>query len=147
MSDNDGHFWFKAVVPVSYPIPSDGPVGRLLALLGRHFYRPAHMHFMFAKDGYDPLITALYLRNDPYENSDAVFGVKSSLVIDLGTVNNEALAKKHGVELGTSLIEYDFILVTKAEALSLRESKAAEAMQAQGRNVNIIDGLPVPSLD
>jgi protocatechuate 3,4-dioxygenase beta subunit len=56
-SDENGVFWFKAIVPVPYPIPHDGPVGRLLKRLHRHPYRPSHMHFMFAKDGYDPLIT------------------------------------------------------------------------------------------
>jgi len=75
-SDENGDFWFKAIVPVPYPIPHDGPVGQLLKLLGRHVYRPSHMHFMFEKEGFDNLITAIYLRNDPYETSDAVFGVK-----------------------------------------------------------------------
>jgi protocatechuate 3,4-dioxygenase beta subunit len=56
-SDEQGDFWFKAIVPVPYPIPHDGPVGKLLKVLGRHPYRPSHMHFMFKKDGYDPLIT------------------------------------------------------------------------------------------
>lgn len=53
----DGTFWFKAIVPVPYPIPHDGPVGQLLKRLGRHCMRPAHMHFMFEKPGYDHLIT------------------------------------------------------------------------------------------
>lgn len=56
-SDEAGNFWFKAIVPVSYPIPHDGPVGELLGMLNRHPYRPGHMHFMFKKDGFDPLIT------------------------------------------------------------------------------------------
>jgi protocatechuate 3,4-dioxygenase beta subunit len=56
-SDADGVFWFKAIVPVPYPIPHDGPVGQLLKLLKRHPWRPAHMHFMFEKPGWDHLIT------------------------------------------------------------------------------------------
>ncbi len=56
-SDKNGRFWFKAIVPVPYPIPSDGPVGKLLSKLQRHPYRPSHMHFMFNSPGYDPLIT------------------------------------------------------------------------------------------
>lgn len=56
-SDKDGLFWFKAIKPVPYPIPHDGPVGRLLEKLHRHPYRPSHMHFMFEKSGYDHLIT------------------------------------------------------------------------------------------
>jgi protocatechuate 3,4-dioxygenase beta subunit len=56
-SDAEGMIYFKAIVPVPYPIPHDGPVGKLLGTLNRHPYRPSHMHFMFKKDGYDPLIT------------------------------------------------------------------------------------------
>ncbi|KAH7013869.1 Intradiol ring-cleavage dioxygenase [Ilyonectria destructans] len=56
-SDKNGSFWFKAIVPVPYPIPHDGPVGKLLKFLKRHPYRPSHMHFMFQKPGYDDLIT------------------------------------------------------------------------------------------
>ena len=56
-SDKNGVFWFKAVVPVPYPIPHDGPVGALLKVLKRHPYRPSHMHFMFEKEGFDHLIT------------------------------------------------------------------------------------------
>ena len=56
-SDDQGIFWFNAIVPVPYPIPHDGPVGQLLIQLKRHPMRPAHMHFMFEKPGYDHLIT------------------------------------------------------------------------------------------
>ncbi len=56
-SDAEGLFWFKAIVPVPYPIPHDGPVGQLLKSLGRHPMRPSHMHFMFEKEGFDHLIT------------------------------------------------------------------------------------------
>jgi protocatechuate 3,4-dioxygenase beta subunit len=56
-SDEHGAFHFRAIVPVPYPIPDDGPVGKLLKVLNRHQYRPSHMHFMFRKPGYDPLIT------------------------------------------------------------------------------------------
>lgn len=56
-SDSEGIFWFKAITPVPYPIPHDGPVGKLLQKLQRHPYRPGHMHMMFMKEGYDRLIT------------------------------------------------------------------------------------------
>jgi protocatechuate 3,4-dioxygenase beta subunit len=56
-SDEKGAFWFKAIVPTPYPVPSDGPVGVLLRILNRHPMRPSHIHFMFTKPGYDHLIT------------------------------------------------------------------------------------------
>ena len=57
VSDAEGRFWFEGIKPVSYPIPHDGPVGKLLTLLNRHCWRPAHLHFMFEKEGWDHLIT------------------------------------------------------------------------------------------
>jgi protocatechuate 3,4-dioxygenase beta subunit len=60
-SDEEGKLWFKAIVPVPYRIPEDGPVGRMLGILGRHPWRPSHMHFMFEKEGFDHLITCVSL--------------------------------------------------------------------------------------
>ncbi|CEI70651.1 hypothetical protein FVEN_g862 [Fusarium venenatum] len=146
-SDNEGKFWFKAIVPVPYPIPHDGPVGKLLKVLGRHPYRPSHMHFMFKKDGYDPLITALYLKDDPYESTDAVFGVKDSLIVPIQKVTDEEMAKKYDVKVGSALMTYDFVLVTDTAAAKLRRKKAEEAMAGLGRNFKFIDDLPVPDVD
>lgn len=61
MSDEDGRFWFQGLKPVSYAIPHDGPVGKLLGKLSRHPWRPAHVHFMFEKEGWDHLITYVLL--------------------------------------------------------------------------------------
>jgi protocatechuate 3,4-dioxygenase beta subunit len=61
VSDEEGRFWFKGLKPVSYPIPHDGPVGKLLERLKRHCWRPAHVHFMFGKDGWDQLVTCVPL--------------------------------------------------------------------------------------
>ncbi|KAK5451961.1 hypothetical protein LTS15_007684 [Exophiala xenobiotica] len=145
-SDAEGVFWFKAIVPVPYPIPHDGPVGQLLKKLGRHPMRPAHMHFMFAKEGFDHLITALYLKNDPYENSDAVFGVKSPLIVDLGKVD-KATAEKYGVKEGTALMTYDFVLVSEKASAELRAENSRKALEKLGRRVKLVQGLPVPDLD
>ncbi|KAF5599155.1 hydroxyquinol-1 2-dioxygenase [Fusarium pseudocircinatum] len=146
-SDDNGDFWFKAIVPVPYPIPHDGPVGKLLKVLGRHCYRPSHMHFMFKKDGYDPLITALYLKDDPYETTDAVFGVKDSLIVNIKKVEDDEMAKKYGVKVGSALMTYDFVLVSDEAAAKLRREKAEQAMAKLGRKFRFIDDLPVPDVD
>ena len=125
-SDKDGIFYFTAVVPVPYPIPDDGPVGAMLKLLNRHPNRPGHVHFMLEKTGYDKLVTALYPRGDPYESSDPVFGVKESLIVDLGIVDAE-VATKYGVKEGMKLLHYDFVLATDEQAKELRKEKRAEA--------------------
>ncbi len=76
----DGRYEFNGIKPVSYPIPDDGPVGKLLRLLGRHPYRPAHMHFIVTAPGYQRLVTHTFVGADPWIESDAVFGVKATLV-------------------------------------------------------------------
>lgn len=76
----DGQYSFVGIKPVSYGIPDDGPVGQMLEALGRHPNRPAHMHFMVSAPGYDTIITHTFVGGDEWLKSDAVFGVKSSLV-------------------------------------------------------------------
>tara|TARA_R110000737_G_scaffold59010_1_gene85458 strand:- start:1693 stop:2613 length:921 start_codon:yes stop_codon:yes gene_type:complete len=78
----DGRYWFQGIKPVSYPIPDDGPVGQLLGHLGRHPYRPAHMHFIVSAPGYETVITHTFVKGDAYLQSDAVFGVKKTLIAD-----------------------------------------------------------------
>lgn len=82
-TDADGRFSFWSIVPTSYPIPTDGPVGKMLGAVGRHPYRPAHIHFMIGKEGYETLVTHLFIDGDEYLKSDAVFGVKDQLIIKL----------------------------------------------------------------
>lgn len=78
----DGTFHFRCVKPMSYPVPHDGPVGRMLAATGRHPMRPGHLHFMIQAPGYEKLTTHLFVRGDEFLDSDAVFGVKDSLIAD-----------------------------------------------------------------
>jgi len=79
-ADQDGRFWFRSVKPRHYSIPYDGPVGKLLAALGRHPNRPAHLHVIVAAEGFAPVTTHIFVDDDPYLASDAVFGVKESLI-------------------------------------------------------------------
>ncbi len=81
-ADAAGHFHFKSIRAEAYPIPHDGPVGKMLEALGRHPWRPAHLHFMISAPGYERLITHVFRNGDRYLDSDAVFGVRSSLIAD-----------------------------------------------------------------
>jgi hydroxyquinol 1,2-dioxygenase len=76
----DGSYHFNGQKPVSYPIPDDGPVGQLLGHLGRHPNRPAHMHYIVSAPGYQTVVTHTFVDDDRYLTSDAVFGVKESLI-------------------------------------------------------------------
>ncbi|VTU25940.1 Hydroxyquinol 1,2-dioxygenase [Variovorax sp. PBS-H4] len=77
-----GKFHFKTIRAEAYPIPHDGPVGKMLEALGRHPWRPAHLHFMITAPGFERLITHVFRNGDQYLDSDAVFGVRSSLIAD-----------------------------------------------------------------
>lgn len=81
-SDEQGRYRFWGVRPVPYPIPHDGPVGRLLETAGRGPMRPAHLHFMVDAPGYRRLVTHIFVRGCEYLGKDAVFGVKDSLIVD-----------------------------------------------------------------
>ena len=109
----DGRYWFRGVKPKYYPIPDDGPVGKLLGALGRHPYRPAHLHYIISADGFEQLTTHIFDPDDPYINSDAVFGVKKSLLAEFRKVEDAAAAKKVEVEAPFYDVEFDFFLSPK----------------------------------
>ncbi|HEY8333164.1 MAG TPA: intradiol ring-cleavage dioxygenase [Tardiphaga sp.] len=76
----DGQFYFRTILPCSYPIPTDGPVGSMVLQTGRHPMRPAHVHFLVDAPGYEPLVTHVFMGGDKYLDSDVVFGVKDELI-------------------------------------------------------------------
>lgn len=102
-SNADGEFLFRSVLPSSYAIPNDGPVGTMLAASGRHPWRPAHLHFMISAEGYKTLVTHVFRDGDPYLESDAVFGVRASLIADWRPATE-----------GPHRLNYDFILVNSS---------------------------------
>ena len=106
----DGKYYFKSAKPKYYPIPDDGPVGKLLASLGRHPYRPAHFHYIVQKKGYETLTTHLFDPDDEYIHSDAVFGVKESLMADFKRIEDLKKIAEHGFTQPYFEVEYDFVL-------------------------------------
>ena len=88
ITGKDGRYAFQGIKPVSYPIPDDGPVGQMLNHLGRHPYRPAHMHYLVTAKGYEKLVTHTFVGDDSYLSSDAVFGVKKTLIAPFEHVND-----------------------------------------------------------
>lgn len=98
----DGRYSFMGIKPVSYPIPDDGPVGQMLGHLGRHPFRPAHMHYLVTAPGFQKVVTHTFVGEDPYLDSDTVFGVKRTLVAPFERVED-------GATLWRS--PFDFVLV------------------------------------
>lgn len=111
----DGGYWFKGVKPKCYPIPADGPVGRMLEALGRHPYRPAHLHYILQAEGFETLTTHIFDPDDLYIHSDAVFGVKESLMAKFEWVEDAAQIDAYGMSGPFYLVEHDFVLATENE--------------------------------
>jgi len=113
-SDAQGRFWFWTVRPTEYPVPTDGPVGQMLLRMGRHPYRPAHIHTMVSAPGYEPLTTHVFAAGDRYLRSDAVFGVKDSLIVDF--VRHAPGTAPDGTKLERPYftVQYDFGLQVAA---------------------------------
>jgi protocatechuate 3,4-dioxygenase beta subunit len=107
----DGRFLIRTVRPVHYPIPTDGPVGRMLQATNRHPWRPAHIHFLVSAPGYEPVTTHIFDDVDEYLDSDTVFAVKESLICRFEThdVLDEA-ARRFGVEPPFCTAIFDFVL-------------------------------------
>ena len=115
-ADVGGRFWFRSVVPRFYPIPDDGPVGQLLAATGRHPNRPAHLHFIVSAPGYRPVTTHVFVADSPYLDSDAVFGVKESLVRDVQEVDDPARAAEVGLPNPFRALTFDLSLLRADQA-------------------------------
>jgi protocatechuate 3,4-dioxygenase beta subunit len=109
-TDSEGRYFFIGIKPVSYSIPDDGPVGQLLRSLGRHPFRPAHTHLRISADGFTPVTTHLFVKGDPYLDSDAVFGTKDSLIVDFIRHTSSEEAARYHVTAPFYLVEYDFVL-------------------------------------
>ncbi len=137
-TDAGGRYEFRSVKPKSYPVPDDGPVGVLLRAQGRHPYRPAHIHFIVSADGYEPLITALYIAGDAYIESDAVFGAKQSL-----TVGYHKGRAAHGKgERTPDAIEFDFKLAAAAGQTRSRRPRPARIVRPAGRRSRRLQSIP-----
>ena len=133
-ADDEGRFWFRSVVPRFYPIPDDGPVGQLLAATGRHPNRPAHLHFIVAAPGYRPVTTHVFVADSPYLDSDAVFGVKESLIREVLEVDDPTRAAELRLPSPFRTLTFDLTLLRAGDA-----PPAAQPAQAQP---TVVRGAP-----
>ncbi len=109
-TDHEGRYFFVGIKPVSYAIPDDGPVGQLLRALSRHPFRPAHIHLLVSADGFMSVTTHLFVKGDPYLDSDAVLGTKDSLVVDFIRHTSEEEAARYHVTAPFYTVHFDFVL-------------------------------------
>lgn len=109
-SEANGEYWFRTAKPRFYPIPDDGPVGKLLGALGRHPNRAAHLHFIITAPGFDRTITHIFPDDCQYLHEDAVFGVKEALITHFAEVDDPAEAIQHGLPNPFHRVDWDFVL-------------------------------------
>ncbi|KAL3952010.1 hypothetical protein ACCO45_013727 [Purpureocillium lilacinum] len=106
-TDAEGKYSFYCLRPTPYPIPTDGPAGKLLNLMDRHVFRPAHIHFMVVADGYRSLVTQIFDEDCKYLGNDSVFAVKDDLRV--------RFVPREGDDKASLELEYDINLAPKAE--------------------------------
>jgi hydroxyquinol 1,2-dioxygenase len=109
-TDEEGRYHFWSIKPTFYPVPDDGPVGDMLRAMGRHPNRPGHIHMMVYHDGYVPLTTHLFAADSPYLDSDAVFGVRDSLIIPYERHERGAAPDGRTLDQPFYTARYDFAL-------------------------------------
>jgi hydroxyquinol 1,2-dioxygenase len=113
-TDKEGNYRFWSIKPTYYPVPGDGPVGRMLDKMGRHLNRPGHMHMMLEAPGHQKLVTHIFVKDSPYLDSDAVFGVRNSLVVDFPKHAPGKAPDGRTMNKPYYTAKYDFRLVPKA---------------------------------
>ncbi|MBU0778726.1 MAG: intradiol ring-cleavage dioxygenase [Alphaproteobacteria bacterium] len=113
-TNDQGEYWFKGVKPKFYLIPDDGTVGNLLKGLGRHPYRPAHLHYIISADGLETLTTHIFDPDDPHIHSDAVFGVKQSLMAKFEPIDAPAEIAQADMKGPFYRVVHDFVLAPSA---------------------------------
>ena len=108
VTDADGRFFFRTILPCSYPIPTDGPVGEMIIQTHRHAMRPAHVHFLVNAPGYEPLITHVFMAGDKYLDSDVVFGVKDDLIAKIEKRTDALMPDGKPADVPWHLMTYEF---------------------------------------
>jgi hydroxyquinol 1,2-dioxygenase len=109
-TDDNGRFWYRSITPHSYPAPTDGPCGEILRAANRSPMRPQHVHFRIHADGYQPLITQLFRRDDPYIDCDAAFAVKDSLKADFVQHDRGIAPDRKAVKESFVTLDWTFVL-------------------------------------
>lgn len=113
-TDGQGRYWFWSIRPTYYPVPTDGPVGAMLGRMGRHPNRPGHIHMIVSAPGHHPVTTHLFVAGSPYIESDAVFGVRDSLIVEFERHEPGNAPDGRRMSKPYHVANYDFRLVPAA---------------------------------
>ncbi|WP_313234784.1 dioxygenase family protein [Sporosarcina ureae] len=121
LTDENGRYEFRTVVPAPYEIGKGGPVGEFLKEIDRHAWRPAHIHFKLSQAGYKSVTTMLFINDDPWIDNDSIGAVKESLILKIEECNDPKEMSSRGINRKFYTSEYDFIL--SPEKVSITKNK------------------------
>jgi protocatechuate 3,4-dioxygenase beta subunit len=107
----DGSFELLTIRPHPYTVPTDGPVGAMLAAAKRSIWRPAHYHVIVSAPGYVGLVTELFPAGSAYIDNDTVFGVREGLIVDFKPCQNAEVAKRYNLQAPFNEVQFEFCLV------------------------------------
>jgi hydroxyquinol 1,2-dioxygenase len=110
-TDSEGRYWFWSIRPTYYPVPTDGPVGEMLRRMGRHPNRPGHIHMKVSAPGHHEVTTHLFVKDSPYLDSDAVFGVRESLIVEYERCPPGTAVDGRSMDRPYHVAHYDFRLI------------------------------------
>jgi hydroxyquinol 1,2-dioxygenase len=115
-TDGEGRYWFWSIRPTFYPVPDDGPVGAMLRKMGRHPNRPGHIHMKVSSPGHKEVTTHLFVKGSPYLDSDAVFGVRDSLIVEFERREPGVAMDGRKMNKPYHVAHYDFRLIPTGAA-------------------------------
>jgi catechol 1,2-dioxygenase len=130
-TDTEGRYAFHTYKPEFYGVPTDGPVGLILDKMGRHPMRPAHMHIIAEAPGYQQVISHVFVKGDPYLDSDTVFAVKDALVAEYKKVDSPAEATKLGMPNPFLRLDWDIRLAPAGAGKTRAAIAASDAAAAR----------------
>jgi catechol 1,2-dioxygenase len=110
VTDEDGRYEFQTILPPPYEIPKNGPTGRVLTALGRHFFRPAHLHVKVRHPDFGEMTSQLYFQGGEYLDSDVANAVREDLVLHLVRHDKETDFAARGLNGPFFEVTYDFVL-------------------------------------
>ncbi|MBA1245421.1 catechol 1,2-dioxygenase [Pseudomonas japonica] len=130
VTDAEGRYRFRSIVPSGYGCPPDGPTQHLLDQLGRHGQRPAHIHFFISAPAHRHLTTQINLAGDRYLHDDFAYATRDELIADIRFIDDAGQAQARGVEGRFAEIDFDFVLQPTAEPTAEERRERARALEA-----------------
>ncbi len=118
VTDDDGRYRFRSIMPSGYSTPPGGNTEKLLFAVGRHGNRPAHIHFFIEAKGFRHLTTQINIEDDPYLFDDFAFGTREDLIPPITRINDPRLMAENQVQEPYASIDFDFVLIPAVEGVA-----------------------------